>query len=116
MLQDDDAHTAEPAKTMAHQSSKVWPVKDRSKTSPAAPVSARYLGDTIAFKNKRHNTVPHHGGLLARPSSANEEGTASLVSTLQKEGYDMASEETTQHLLKVLDGVKRESKKGRDVS
>lgn len=36
-----------------HSGGKIWGRKNM--TSPAA--SARYLGDTIAFKNKRHNTV-----------------------------------------------------------
>lgn len=120
MLQDHSTLIAQPK---PENSGRIWPIRDQSKTSPAPVSGARYLGDTIAFKNKRHSTVPHHGGskkheedLAASLSSANKGEMAALVSALEKEGHDLVSEETTLHLWKMLEQAKRELKKGGSVS
>ena len=111
--------TAQLTNTHPDRSGQIWPVRDQSKTAPAAPVSARYLGDTIAFKNKRHGTMPHlkkHAATGLRPSSASKGEMDDLVAALEKEGYEMASQETTEHLLKMLEQAKKELKQSRNVS
>lgn len=121
MLQDVAQPTTKP-----ENSGRIWPARDQSKTSPAPVSGARYLGDTIAFKNKRNSTVPHHGGSKKheedfaasrmRPSSANKGEMAALVSALEKEGHDLVSEETTLHLWKMLEQARRELEKAGSVS
>lgn len=126
LLQDRSSLAAQPIKAVTTEptpgtSGRIWPMKDQSKTTPA-PLSARYLGDTIAFKNKRSNTSPYHGrsrrqGELAasemRPSSATKRA---MVSALEKDGYEMVSEETALHLWKMKEQAKEELKRKETVS
>lgn len=108
--------TAQLTRTKSESSGKIWPAKDQSKTTPAPLVLARYQGDTIAFKNKRHSTMPHLKKHETTASSASKGEMADLLAALEKEGYEMASQETTEHLLKLLEQAKKELKQSRNVS
>lgn len=119
MLQERSTLAAQPTETVAARpgSGRIWPAKDQSKTSPV-PLSPRYLGDTIAFKNKRSNTVPHYGKSkdLVRPSSADRRDMTAMIAALEKEGHEVVSEETTLHLWKMKEQAKEDLKRGKAVS
>ncbi len=125
VLQDRNALMAQPslAKPTPGPSGKIWPSKGQSKTS-----HSRYLGDTIAFKNKRHNTVSYgrstkqpedfEAGMM-RPLSPNKGNLAAMIAALEKEGFgagEVASEEAALYLWKMKGQAEEQLKKERNVS
>lgn len=98
-------------------SSRIWSKQQRgtTKTTPA-PVLARYLGDTIAFKNKRCSTVPYlrpkrHEDSSTMPLAGDDTADAmdAIISELEKEGYtkEVVSEEVIVHLWRGKERAKK---------
>lgn len=139
LLQDRTPHAqpsnAAPAK--ATHSNRIWSRKDQSQTTPTA-VSARYLGDTIAFKNKRCSTVPYarsgnpehspthtRAGLSRTPPASptrkvaggfiqDDDDVAVIIAALEKEGYrpdEVTSEGVIMHLWREKQQASAELKK-----
>ena len=117
----------DPAIQRKSNSSRIWSKQQRgtAKTTPA-PVSARYLGDTIAFKNKRCSTVPHFRPRKLEDShrSSSKAGgdtadaMAAIISELEMEGYtkEVVSEEAIVHLWREKEKAKKALQQAQSVS
>lgn len=116
------AHSKGPATQRKPNSSRIWSKQQQrgaAKTTPA-PVSAGYLGDTIASKNKRCSTMPY-----LRPSKHDSlagdnvaDAMDAIISELAKEGYtrEVVSEEVIVHLWRAKEQAKKSLQEAQSVS